>query len=121
MLALIMILVVILLIVALYISFRPVNKEKFDTSLANKGSPLGSTEKKPFTGTFNSSFNGRMAVDDQYFYDKLFDDVVYYPNEYGKDLDLGELLSTGWERCKMECPGHCVEYGIGGATSCFSY
>ena len=120
MLALIMILAVILLITALYISFKP-NKEKFDTSLANKGVPLGSTDKKLFTGTFNSSFNGRMAVDDQYFYDKLFDDVVYYPNEYGKDLDLGELLSTGWERCKMECPGHCVENAIHGATSCFSY
>lgn len=62
-----------------------------------------------------------MAIDDQYFYDKLFDDVVYYPNEYGKDLDLGELLSTGWERCKMECPGHCVEYAIHGVATCFPY
>lgn len=44
MLVLIMILAVILLMAALYVSFRN-NKENFDTSLANKGSPLGSTEK----------------------------------------------------------------------------
>jgi hypothetical protein len=71
-----------------------------------------------------NTFNGRMAIDDQYFYDKLFDDVAYYPNEYEKNNDSGEeigkLLKTGWMRCKEECPGNCVEYGVHGASYCFS-
>jgi len=71
-----------------------------------------------------NTFNGRMAIDDQYFYDKLFDDVVYYPNEYKKESDqespLGELITTGWEKCKLECPGHCVEYGVHGSSYCFA-
>lgn len=70
-----------------------------------------------------NTFNGRMAIDDQYFYDKLFDDVVYYPNKYEKDYDTGEeigkLLETGWIRCLSECKGNCVEYGLTGHTYCF--
>ena len=64
-----------------------------------------------------------MAIDDQYFYDKLFDDVVYYPNEYDQDYktreEIGKLVSTGWIRCKEECTGHCVEFGLSGASYCF--
>jgi hypothetical protein len=70
-----------------------------------------------------NTFNGRMAIDDQYFYDKLFDDVVYYPNEYDQDYktreEIGKLVSTGWIRCKEECTGHCVEFGLSGASYCF--
>jgi hypothetical protein len=70
------------------------------------------------------TFNGRMAVDDQYFYDKLFDNVTYYPNQYDKDYktaeEVGKLVSTGWVRCLEECPGRCVEYGLTGASYCFS-
>lgn len=70
-----------------------------------------------------NTFNGRMAIDDQYFYDKLFDDVIYYPNEYERDYnsseEIGKLITTGWIRCKEECPGHCMEYGITGASYCF--
>ena len=72
-----------------------------------------------------NTFNGRMAIDDQYFYDKLFDDVFYYPNEYETNYERGEeigkLVKTGWVRCKEECPGHCVEYGVSGHSYCFSY
>ncbi len=72
-----------------------------------------------------NTFNGRMAIDDQYFYDKLFDDVYYYPNEYEKNYERGEqigkLIKTGWVRCKEECPGHCVEFGPSGHSYCFSY
>lgn len=72
-----------------------------------------------------NTFNGRMAVDDQYFYDKIFDDVIYYPNEYAKNYDTGEeigkLLVTGWIKCKQKCPGHCVEYGVSGNAYCFPY
>ncbi len=72
-----------------------------------------------------NTFNGRMAIDDQYFYDKLFDDVSYFPNEYDKDYktgeEIGKLLTTGWIRCKEECPGYCVEYGVHGASYCFPY
>ena len=63
-----------------------------------------------------NTFNGRMAIDDQYFYDKLFDDVVYYPNKYEKDYDTGEeigkLLETGWIRCLKDCTGNCVVAAI---------
>lgn len=75
-----------------------------------------------------NTFNGRMAIDDQYFYDKLFDDVVYYPNEYEREYEnedrgeeIGKLIKTGWMRCKEECPGHCVEYGLSGNSYCFLY
>ena len=72
-----------------------------------------------------NTFNGRMAIDDQYFYDKIFDDVVYYPNEYAKDYDTGEeigkLLITGWLKCKQQCKGNCIEYGVSGDTYCFPY
>lgn len=72
-----------------------------------------------------NTFNGRMAIDDQYFYDKLFDDVVYYQNDYEKKFEraeeIGKLLRTGWEKCKLECPGHCVEYFLSGNAYCFPY
>jgi hypothetical protein len=72
-----------------------------------------------------NTFNGRMAVDDQYFYDKMFDDVMYYPNLYDKDYktgeEIGELISTGWQRCKSSCPSHCVEFGVTGNAYCFPY
>ena len=60
-----------------------------------------------------NTFIGRMAIDDQYFYDKTFDDVFYYPNEPDG--------VSGWDRCNSECPGRCVEYGINGTASCFAY
>lgn len=63
------------------------------------------------------TFNGRMAIDDQYFYDRLFDDVTYYPDEYNEDNEV----MTGWNRCVMECPGHCVEFGVTGNSYCFPY
>lgn len=72
-----------------------------------------------------NTFNGRMAIDDQYFYDKLFDDVYYYPNDYEKNYERGEeigkLVKTGWTKCKEECPGHCVEFGVSGRSYCFPY
>ena len=74
-----------------------------------------------------NTFNGRMAIDDQYFYDKLFDDVVYYPNDYERDYERGEeigkLVKTGWVKCLEEVPpgGHCVEFGVSGASYLFPY
>lgn len=56
------------------------------------------------------SFNGRMATDDQYFMDKLFDDVIYFPNTEE---------STGWTRCKLVCPSHCLEFGLSGNAYCW--
>lgn len=67
---------------------------------------------------FLNTFNGRLSLDDQYYYDKLFDDVFYYPNTdpFGKDM------VTGWEKCRTENKtGHCVEFGLTGATYSFSY
>ncbi len=69
------------------------------------------------------TFNGRMAVDDQYFHDKLFDNVIYYPNKYADDYESGEeigkLLSTGWNNCKTHCKGYCMEFGPTSHTYCF--
>lgn len=90
--------------------------EGIDSSKSTQGSSFGSTTKKPFEGTFNSTFNGRMAINDFYFYDKLFDNVTYYPNVY----EDGELVSTGWVNCKQECKGNCVEFGVHGDSWCFS-
>lgn len=91
-----------------------------DTTLNNQGAKLGSTDKKVYTGTFNGNFNGRMAIDDQYFYDKLFDNVVYYPNEYLKDESMNEVVKTGMEKCQQECQGNCVEYYVSGNAYCFN-
>ena len=124
MFTLIMIFVLLVFVVILY-NLAIKNKkiihypESFSTNIGNQGTKLGSTDKQPYTGTFNGTFNGRMAINDQYFYDKLFDDVVYYPNEYSTDFNLGDLLATGWQKCKMECQGHCVEYGQTSAAYCF--
>lgn len=92
--------------------------EKMDRNIGNQGSKPYSTTKRFYGGTFNSTFNGRAAIDDQYFDDKLFNDVTYYPNEYD---DNGKLIQTGWINCKQECSGHCLEYGLYGASYCFSY
>ena len=71
-----------------------------------------------------NTFNGRMAIQDQYFFDKLFDDVIYYPNKYDKDYETGEeigkLIKTGWQECREKCPNHCVEFGISGNSYCFN-
>lgn len=126
MFTLIMIFVLLFLVIVLYnLAIKEhknkiISNESFSNNIGNKGTKLGSTDKKPYEGTFNSTFNGRMAIDDQYFYDKLFDDVVYYPNEYATDYNLGDLLATGWQKCKMECKGHCVEYNISGNSYCFN-
>lgn len=69
--------------------------------------------------------NKEMAKDEQYFYDKTFDNVKYYENEYEeeekerKNEIKGRLIKTGMEKCKKECKGKCVEYGITGNAYCF--
>lgn len=64
-----------------------------------------------------NTFAGRLAVDDQYFYDNLFDDVTYYEN----DPNVAENGINGWVRCIESCPSHCVEYGVTGRAYCFPY
>ena len=61
-----------------------------------------------------NTFNGRLSVDRQYLNDNIFDDVFYYPN----NEETGE---TGWEKCKLECPGNCVEDFVSGNAYCFPY
>lgn len=74
-----------------------------------------------YAGTFDGRFNGSIAIDDQYFYDKIFDNVVYYPNEYEAQANWNDVVATGWEKCQTDCQGHCVEYGITGNSYCFPY
>lgn len=61
-----------------------------------------------------NTFNGRMAIDDQYFYDSLFDQVYYYPNNESDG-------TTGWDKCKSECQGNCQSYGYTNISYCFNY
>ena len=106
------------IILYLMVSSKEINTEHMDRNIGNMGSKPYSTTKRFYGGTFNSTFNGRAAIDDQYFDDKLFNDVTYYPNEYDEN---NKLLQTGWINCIQECPGHCLEYGVTNNTYCFSY
>lgn len=56
------------------------------------------------------TMNNRMAVNQFYQYDSVFDNVIYFANTDN---------STGWARCKLICPGSCVEYGVSGNSYCF--
>jgi hypothetical protein len=47
------------------------------------------------------------------FNDPLLKDVPYFEN------DLNGM--TGWNKCKLSCNGHCLEYGITGASWCFPF
>ena len=86
------------------------------------------TYKKPNIVEGLYTFNGKMAINSMYFYDKLFQNVIYYPNIYNQKFDTGEavgkLLKTGWQRCREDSlqgrVGHCVEYGPTGASYGFS-
>lgn len=60
-------------------------------------------------------------------YDKIFDNVIYYPNKYSVDTSIkdnvgkfGYLQRTGYDLCKEKCDGNCVEYGVTGNTYCFT-
>ena len=59
------------------------------------------------------TFNGRQAINDMYFYYKMFDDVTYYQNK--SDFEFG------MDECIEKCIGYCVEYGITGNAYCFPY
>lgn len=48
--------------------------------------------------------------------DSLFENVITYIND---DLWLNPLGQTGVHKCKKECTGRCVEYGISGQAMCF--
>lgn len=121
----ILIIIILLICILLIICTQNINKqnnllEGIDDDVTVRGSKLWSTNKKFYNGPYNSKFNGRMAIDDQYFYDKLFDNVVYYPNEYNNDYELNDITSTGIEKCKKECQGNCVEFGQSSIAYCFN-
>lgn len=116
-----MMIIILITLVIILITRPHIKIEGLSESPSTQGSPPDSTKKQPYTGTFNSTFNGRMAIDDQYFYDKLFDNVVYYPNEYERDYKLNDIVITGCEKCRLETSGNCVEYGVTGACYAFNY
>lgn len=78
--------------------------------------------RKVATEAFLSTFNGKMDINSQYFYDTLFDDVTYYPNDSDEDIDSGKG-SFGCTKCRLNIPpgGHCVEYGLTNICYGFSY
>jgi len=122
MLGFIMTCVIIFFAIVLYrfIKENEIRYEHMDTNITNQGAKLGSTEKKAYKGTFNSTFNGSLSISDLYFYDKLFDDVVYYPNKYLKDENMNEIVKTGDDSCVEECLGNCVSFGFSGNSYCFN-
>ncbi len=114
----ILVIIVIFIMVLLLVYIKKTNTENM--TVVGEGKQIDSNAHTEIGKiTFNSSFNGRMAIDDQYFYNKIFDNVAYFDNKY--DYDSGDLITTGWETCKMQCTGNCVEYGLSGATYCFPY
>lgn len=53
--------------------------------------------------------------------DQLLKNTTYYEND---NKDLTRTVSdrygqTGWDKCKLSCKGHCVEYGMTGSAWCF--
>ena len=127
------IIILILIIIILCIIFRKQAQqekpltvqpltEPFDHSISTLGSKFESTLRRPYRGVFNSRFNGRMAIDDQYFYDSLYDDVVYYGNSYDQNYMLNDVVETGMQKCLRENPnGYCVEFGVSGDAQFFPY
>ena len=118
-----MVLAVILIIILFVMLYFIVCNKEGNIEEEEQMTVVGSGEQKnsvakPFKGTF-TTFNGRMAIDDQYFYDKIFDNVTYYDNDY--DYDTGDLIKTGWEKCTTGCSGNCVEYFVSGRAYCFPY
>jgi len=63
-------------------------------------------------------------TDDKDFYDEIFENVIHYPNEYEKDNfteeNIGKIIKLGIDKCKTECKGDCVEYGLTGHSYCFN-
>ena len=128
MLILILILIILLIIIYYYYN-RPItttntiinNVEGFEHGESTQGSKAFSTLRRPYRGVFNSRFNGRMAIDDQYYFDALFDDAIYYPNSYDQNYMLNDVIETGMQKCQRECSGNCVEFGVTNNATCFAY
>ena len=64
------------------------------------------------------------------FHDEMFKHTTYHENDtilngtsyYYNDQDkihhnINSL--TGWDKCKMTCPGNCLEFGVTGSAWCF--
>lgn len=90
--------VFVLLIIILFTTSKSNNIEGFTTFVFDKIPP----------------FNG------EDYYDTLFDDVTYYPNEIDPGSGLPTGL-TGYSMCKYQCKGNCMEYGETGNSYCFPY
>jgi hypothetical protein len=118
----ILILILLILIIIIYLNItKPTNTEPFDHSISTQGSKFESTLRRPYRGVYNSRFNGRMAIDDQYFFDAVYDDVTYYSNIYADHDKLNQIQSSGMENCFRECPGYCVEVNVSSNAMCFPY
>ena len=69
------------------------------------------------------TFNSRLSIDDQYFHDRLLDNAIYFPNEYNHAYPRSEAIGypykTGIMKCREQCPGQCMEYGVTGNAYCY--
>lgn len=120
----IIIAILIIIILLIFLNMFKSNKmgliEGINTDISMRGSKIGSDKRKFYRGEFNSMFNGRLSIDDQYFSDKLLSGTIYYPNRYEGGQTMGSLLYRGIDKCHAECPGTCVEYMVSGNAWCFT-
>ena len=110
------ILIVIIIVMLLEICYKNLFVEHFYTSNAIK-------QHKAFSPFHDEMFKKTKYHDN----DVLVLGTIYYDNDYdglsgqetGRTQD-GYLNSlTGWEKCKLSCPGNCLEYGLTGSAWCF--
>ena len=50
--------------------------------------------------------------------DTLLDNTAYYYNDKST-IHADNNAMTGWEKCKLTCPGNCLEFGLTGSAWCF--
>ena len=79
-------------------------KEHFYTSNAVK-------QHKAF-----SIFNDEMFKKTTYHEnDTILDNTNYYYNDKSS-INTNKNQMTGWEKCKLTCPGNCLEFGLSGTA-----
>lgn len=80
-----------------------------------------SRSHKQINEGFNPDYTNKIApFHGEDYYDTLFDDVLYFPNEVDKKTGWTTGV-TGFMRCKYNCAGNCMEYGYTGNAYCFPY
>jgi len=73
--------------------------------------PINKCYKRNNKEGFNTTNRIRETDGFSWFSDPMFLILNYFENDVGG--------YTGWEKCKLVCPGNCVEFGLSGHSFCF--